>query len=446
MTLRGLAQTEQGGMMKRKWWIVGILVAFELLVCAAIVWTTWAGRTTFEGVRFFYVADTHVEETVEKTFAVDGPAVVDAETDFGDVTVTGGEGDEVEVIARLNLWGADEEDARRQVDVQMTQEGNRITVRVVHPERIYVAAFSKGSQVDFEIRVPADASLRLVTSSGDLTVSAVAGTVELDTSFGDIEVKEVNGPVSAESSSGDVSVIGLKDGGDVEVETDFGKLALRDIAANSLTAHSDSGDIRAEEIVLDGALDLRTSFGSVTVQDTAADGLTARSDSGEIQAERVTVDGALDLATSFGDVKGISVSAASYRLHSSSGDLTLEGCSGPLDLQTDFGSIEVRDASEVQLTLTTNNGKVYFSGSLYPQGEHRVESDFGAVHLVLPADAAFDLDAETDFGSIDTGFPVTMSRFEEKHLVGEVNGGGPLLRIKTDNGNITLESAVAKSD
>ena len=69
--------------MKRKWWIVGGLVFLELLVCGGIILTLWAGRAVFEGVRLFYVADTHVEETVEETFFVDGPAVLDLEAVSG---------------------------------------------------------------------------------------------------------------------------------------------------------------------------------------------------------------------------------------------------------------------------------------------------------------------------------------------------------------------------
>ena len=123
------------------------------------------------------------------------------------------------------------------------------------------------------------------------------------------------------------------------------------------------------------------------------------------------------------------------------------GCGGPLDLQTNFGDIEVRDAVKAELVLETNSGKVYFSGGLEDDvGEHRVESGFGNVHLVLPADAAFDLDAETDFGSIKTDFAVTVSEFEEKHMVGKVNSGGPSLQIHTDSGNITLESATGESN
>ena len=141
--------------MKRKWLIVGILVFLEMLVCAGILAVAWTGQAAIKGVRLVYVADTHVEGTEERTFAVNGPAVVDLQNDFGDVAVTGSDGSEVEVIARLSLWGADEEDARRQVDVQMNQVGDRITIRLIRPEHLYAFAFfDRGWRVEFEIRVP----------------------------------------------------------------------------------------------------------------------------------------------------------------------------------------------------------------------------------------------------------------------------------------------------
>lgn len=392
--------------MKRKWLIVGTLVLMEVLVCGVILLTLWAGRTAFDGVRFFYRADTHVEETVEETFVVDGPAVLDVETASGNVTVTGGDGDEVRVIARLSLWGQDEEDARRQVKVQMTREGNRITVRVVRPEYNYIG-FSRPSRVNFEVRVPSETALRLVSSSGDLAASGVAGTVELRTSSGDIRAENVEGAVSTQSSSGDVTLTGLSDAGDLEVKAISGNLTLRDVTADSLTAHTSSG---------------------------------------KIQVEEATLDRRLDLENSSGDVTAVGVRATFCRLASVSGDLTLDGCNGPLDLQTCSGAIEVRNATKVELALGTTSGKIHFSGSLHTRGEHRVESTSGDVHLVLPADAAFDLDVETDSGDIQTDFAVTMTEFDKRHVAGQVNGGGPSLRINTSSGDITLKSATSVSD
>jgi len=162
--------------------------------------------------------------------------------------------------------------------------------------------------------------------------------------------------------------------------------------------------------------------------------------------EDATLDGALDLETNFGKVTANGVRATSYRLKSDSGNLTLDGCSGPLDLETNFGDIEVKNATQATLTLKTDSGKIVFSGSLDDQGVHRVENGLGQVHLLLPADAAFDLDAETDLGSIKTDFAVMMTEFEKKRIVGQVNGGGPLLQIHTDSGDIILESATGESN
>jgi hypothetical protein len=425
--------------MKRKWWTAAILVFLEILVCGGILLTVWGSQTALGMVRLFYKADTHVEEVMEETFPVGRKAVLDVENRFGDVTVTGGEGSEVEIVAYLDLWGTDEEDARRQVDVNMTREGNRVNIRVEPLEYMHYALVSfRSPRVDLEIQVPSETSLSLTSSGGrladpaagdrlrlpssvrtpvsvrerlpamgNLTVSFITGMVELETSFGAIRAQDVEGSLTARSSSGDITLVGLREAGELGVETDFGDLMLQAIEADSLQARSSSGKISVEDGGFSDGIDLEADFGNIVVED---------------------------------------VRAASYRLVSSSGNVVLDKCSGPIELRARFGSVEVRDASDVQLTLSTDSGEIRFTGSLDNQGEHRVESEFGDVRLVLPSDAAFDLDAEAEFGTIDTQFPVEASRFEGKHIVGEVNGGGPLLRIDVGGGNITLDMMRSESE
>jgi DUF4097 and DUF4098 domain-containing protein YvlB len=429
------------GTMKSKWWIVGALVFVTLLVCAGIILVLWNSRVALDNLRLFYRTDTHIEETLDETFIVDGPVTLNLESDFSSATVTGSDQEQVAVFARMNLWGSDEEDARSQLDVQLTQEGNHITIRVERSETIYILTpYRRGSTVDFEIRVPFETSLQLINANGDLTVKDIDGRVELTTSFGDIRVEDVNGIVSTQSNNGDITLIGVSEGGDMNAETKFGDVDLQELSANSLMVRSQNGTIQVEGVTVEGVLDLQTKFGLVTLQDVTAERLTAHSDNGGVRAERVELEGALDLESNFGDVTAEDVQALSYRLKSNNGNLTLHGCSGPLDLQTNFGEIEVKDATEANLTLKTKNGKVYFSGSLASEGIHSLESEFGGIQLVLPSDSAFDLDAETKFGSIRTDFSVTMQEFEEKHIIGQVNGGGAILQIYTRNGNINLES------
>ncbi len=428
--------------MKTKWWIVGTLVFLSLIVCAGIIFVLWNSRIALGNIRLFYSTDTHIEKTLEETFIVDGPVTLNLESDFSNATVTGSDQEEVEVIARLDLWGSDEDDAHKQLDVQMTQEGNHITIRVVQPETFYILTpYRRGSSADFEIRVPLDTSLQLMNANGDLVVRDVKGSIELTSRFGDIRIENVNGMVRAQSDNGDITLMSVREGGDLKAETEFGDVDLQELSANSLIVRSRNGTIRLERVTLEGVLDLQTKFGEVTLKDVTAERLTAQSDNGGVRAEVVELEGALDLESDFGDVTAIDVQALSYRLTSNNGNLTLHGCSGPLDLQTGFGDIEVKDATEAGLTLITKNGKVYFSGGLASEGLHTLESEFGGIQLVLPSDSAFELDAETKFGSIRTDFSVTMQEFEEKHIIGKVNGGGPTLQIMTKNGNITLESS-----
>lgn len=352
--------------------VIGLLVV-EVLVCIAIIVTLVGSRTWLSGVRFFYFTDTYVEEVVEESFRVDRPATLDVSSLWGGgITVTGGDGNMVEVTATQHLWGEDEEDARGQLEVTMAQEGNRITIRVTRPEGAphgYLFANIRGSWVDFEIRVPRDTSVVLDTSSGAITLE------------------------------------GISDGGDLVAETDFGDVTVRDVVADSLTARSSSGELRLETAALDGPLDMETDFGSIHV---------------------------------------VGAAATSYRLHSSSGALFLDGCRGTLDLQTDFGDVEVRGGEEARLDLKTSSGAILFEGRLAGTGAHRVETDFGSVRLILPADTAVDLDAETDFGKVTSEFAIAVTlegELDEDHWQGTINGGGPLLVIRTQSGDITLETS-----
>jgi DUF4097 and DUF4098 domain-containing protein YvlB len=465
--------------MRRKWWIVGVLVFLELLVCASIVVLVRAGWSRFDGVRFFYASDTHVEDTIEQTFAVDGPAALDVAVFPDDVTVTGGTEGEIEVVARLSLWGEDEEDAREQVDVTMTQEGNRVTVRVEHVQRIYAFAYSRGSRADLEIRVPEGTAVCVESSSGDVTVRDVVGTADLCAIAGKIDVEGFNGEMKVEASSGGVSLTDLANAGEMVVQTTAGNVTLENVEAEAVIIGASSGDVAASNLEAIGDVTIRTTSGHVKLKELAAASLDVDVSSGGVEVAGLSVAGDVDIETSSGDVgleslvagglkiKGFSaqidisggtidgrldaentssrvsvagVEAASYRLVSSSGDVSLDECGGPLTIRTIAGAIEVENAAEAQLEFETSSGGVSFSGSLAAGGLHTIKSTSGDVRLKLPNDSAFDLDISTTAGDIKTDFVVGATSFDHNRLVGKVNAGGALLEIKTSSGNVTLVS------
>ena len=454
--------------MKRKWLIVGILGFLQLLVCAGIIAVVWISGQSLGKARFFYVADTHVVQTVEETFAVDGPATLDVSAS-SDVNVIVGAGDDVEVTATLDLWGEDEEDARQQLDVQMYQEEGRVVVSIERQPRIYaLAVYAKGPHVTLDIRVPAGTRLELETSFGDVEVGGDAGSMELRA-------------IDIQSGSGDIMVTGVGDAQDVKIETLAGDITLQGIESDDLVVRSSSGEISLVEMDISGAVKVRsmpgdvniwqmsaerlvvgtgageftaadlevmggieidTSSGDATLREIEAESLFVHTSAGGIRVETGVLAGDLDLESTSGDITVKDVRAAFYKLVTSSGSATLDGCSGPLYFRTSPGDVEIRHCSDAQLDIETSSGEVNFSGSLAAEGDHRVKSSVGDVRIELPVKAAFDLDVQTAHGDIDIApdFSVVMTSFDEQAIEGQVNGGGPLLQVYTRSGSVTLLS------
>ena len=60
----------------------------------------------------------------------------------------------------------------------------------------------------------------------------------------------------------------------------------------------------------------------------------------------------------------------------------------------------------------------------------------------LPPSAAFQLDADTSAGSVRSDFPVLTTRSGERsELKCPVNGGGPVLKLRTSAGSIRVKKS-----
>jgi hypothetical protein len=105
----------------------------------------------------------------------------------------------------------------------------------------------------------------------------------------------------------------------------------------------------------------------------------------------------------------------------------------------EFGDIVVEEGKDVVLFVNVANGKFDFTGSFDPEEDHTIKGRFSDITLTIPEDIAFTVSAETRFGTITTEFPIMIiGEMDPQNLSGDINGGGPSLTIKTENGNITL--------
>ncbi|MBM2850148.1 MAG: hypothetical protein HW418_3090, partial [Anaerolineales bacterium] len=103
-------------------------------MCAGIIAVSWfsVARLRASGVNWrVFSADTvSAESDEEQRFTVNRPAVLSVENSAGEITVTGGEGDEIVVAAHKTAWGATQTEAEAALaalKVTITQNGNAVT-------------------------------------------------------------------------------------------------------------------------------------------------------------------------------------------------------------------------------------------------------------------------------------------------------------------------------
>lgn len=120
------------------------------------------------------------------------------------------------------------------------------------------------------------------------------------------------------------------------------------------------------------------------------------------------------------------------------GNVNVRGTEGMADVRVDVGDITINSADlSGNSVLKVNVGNVNFSGIL-ESGDVSMSTDVGDVRVWLPADSAFQLDAEASIGSIEIDFQLSDSSSEgdgvsDEQIKGRV-GQSPLLSLELRSG------------
>lgn len=181
---------------------------------------------------------------------------------------------------------------------------------------------------------------------------------------------------------------------------------------------------------------LRTSGGNITVGDLTGR-MEARTSGGNVRFG--AIDGAIDGRTSGGNVE-LGSCTGDTSLHTSGGNIRAEKILGKAELGTSGGEIVVK-LVENALVAETSGGNVEagIGGAL--KGDCSLGTSGGNVKVTVDKAAAFRLDASTSGGAVRAdGLAITLDGggFGRSHLSGNVNGGGPELRLRTSGGSIQI--------
>jgi hypothetical protein len=193
-------------------------------------------------------SETH-DQTIEKTFTVDGMPRLRVQNVSGETAIRVGEPGQVRVVARKRVKGGSADRAKRlleNVEVRIEQNGNDIFVEphLYEQERTWLDLFrGKRFRVDFEITVPRETAVNAQTVSGDLDLNGTRGPARLESVSGDVNIADVQGPMRLKSVSGDVQCtdyVGAVEGSSVSGDVDIrGRVRACEL-------HTVSGDISVE--------------------------------------------------------------------------------------------------------------------------------------------------------------------------------------------------------
>jgi len=162
-------------------------------------------------------------------------------------------------------------------------------------------------------------------------------------------------------------------------------------------------------------IDAGSGSGDLRINDFAG-GLKANTGSGSIETRGIA--GAVELGTGSGDIRADLVNPSSTKAETGSGSIRLNGVTGWLKAGTGSGDIEIQGQPTSEWKLITGSGTVTLTT--------------GSAH--------FSLDASSGSGSIHSDPPITThGSLEKHHIIGDINGGGPTVRVETGSGDIRIK-------
>lgn len=165
--------------------------------------------------------------------------------------------------------------------------------------------------------------------------------------------------------------------------------------------------------------------------------LVIKSGDGAVNVDEVS--GHIDVETQDGPLTASGL-RGDIQVRSSDGRVELSDLDGSLRLETQDGRSQVRGRFD-RMDVESQDGGIeadVLPGSRLHDG-WSMRSQDGGIHLRLPRDLAATLDVRTQDGDLSVDLPVRVQgRVRHHELLGDLNGGGPVLRLRCNDGSIRV--------
>ncbi|HEY1270715.1 MAG TPA: DUF4097 family beta strand repeat-containing protein [Terriglobales bacterium] len=339
---------------------------------------------------------------------------------MGSVHVQGGSQSGISYVIHNKAYTSSEERAHREFD-------NFKISSYVKGDTAYIIADWQGHahnnrcNGEFVINVPRNLDLANVeTDGGDVMVAGIAGRAEIRSGGGSLHVDDIAGSVFAQTGGGSIEAGTM--GGDVSLHTGGGKIKIGS-AKGKITAESGGGSVYVI---------------------SALQGATLQTGAGKIQVDKC--QGMVKASTGGGSVELGDIGGPA-EIDTGAGSIHLASAKGPVRAETGGGSIELNGVPSAQ--AETGAGGI-IAKFLAGKGatDSSLETSAGDITVYLANDVPISIRAAIELAS---GHRIT-SDFTDIHISseggdwgpktftaeGKLNGGGPVLKVRTNTGNINF--------
>lgn len=161
--------------------------------------------------------------------------------------------------------------------------------------------------------------------------------------------------------------------------------------------------------------------------------LRARADSGGIRIEGIT--GPADCHTDSGGIEANRI-GSEVRATADSGGIRIHNVKGPVYARADSGGIEATGVAG-SIDVETDSGGIRLAQTT-PAPVH-ARADSGGAKVKLAPAGGYDINVASSSGRITVPEMPVRGTFSRRHAEGKVRGGGPLVNIRVDSGNVDVE-------
>lgn len=155
-------------------------------------------------------AEFRSEETSEwrKTYPFTGGERLEISNVNGKIDVRPGDGDKVEIIALKKAKGPSSEAAKAALDrIHIVENVSSGAIKLETKVDRGGGPFNGGgTQVEYRVRVPAGAEVKVETVNGGIEVSGLKGRVDAETTNGGVQARDIAGALVATTTNGGLDI------------------------------------------------------------------------------------------------------------------------------------------------------------------------------------------------------------------------------------------------